>query len=663
MPIVHGRSMGPAGGTGTPPRVEITLVGLDGTVRPGWSTDADEEVTLTTRVQPAPDGTWSVNLVGNARIYSPWGDTVYRVTEGFNDDLGRPHVYYIGVPATLGPYFVGDIRTGLVPDQPIEEINGVISVEGLTGVVDLSGIYVQRAGATMTGTLELDADTSTDVVLQAQVDADTEPRLVVRASGAIELGSGSAAADTTLYRSAANVLRTDDTVEVVVSTSTTAALRTQASGDTQQRLIVDASGKHTWGSGSSAGDTTLYRSGLDELKTDDSLVVGTRLAVGTTVGSDVATVATDGTNAGMLVKATATGTATKGVLAIETSAASKRGLDYRVTGDTVARLSVDGSAGSGSGTITWGNGTTADVNLYRSAADTLTTDDTFTSGVAVQAPILQGVTVRGGTGSAGILTLSSTSHTTKGKVLIGSASLALDEANARVGIGTTSPANPLHVQGATGTTAVVALDASGDTQRRLLIDASGTITWGSGSATGDTTLYRGAADTLKTDDSLVIATRATVGNGTLQSAQFHAEGAGTNQVLLAKATAAGTATVAVIAVETPTTAKRGFDFRLTGDTVARLAVDASASSSGTLTFGDGTTADTVLYRSAADTLKTDDSLHVAATFRHLGSSLGFFNATAVAKPTVTGSRGGNAALASFLTAMASLGLITDSTTA
>lgn len=43
--------------------------------------------------------------------------------------------------------------------------------------------------------------------------------------------------------------------------------------------------------------------------------------------------------------------------------------------------------------------------------------------------------------------------------------------------------------------------------------------------------------------------------------------------------------------------------------------------------------------------------------------LGFFSATPVAKPTVTGSRGGNAALASLLTGLAGLGLVTDSTSA
>lgn len=42
---------------------------------------------------------------------------------------------------------------------------------------------------------------------------------------------------------------------------------------------------------------------------------------------------------------------------------------------------------------------------------------------------------------------------------------------------------------------------------------------------------------------------------------------------------------------------------------------------------------------------------------------GFNNTAPISKPTVTGSRGGNAALASLLTALANYGLITDSTTA
>jgi hypothetical protein len=57
-------------------------------------------------------------------------------------------------------------------------------------------------------------------------------------------------------------------------------------------------------------------------------------------------------------------------------------------------------------------------------------------------------------------------------------------------------------------------------------------------------------------------------------------------------------------------------------------------------------------------------LNVGATkaLRVGGGVLGFFNATPVIKPTITGSKGANAALGSLLTALANLGLITDSTT-
>jgi hypothetical protein len=43
-------------------------------------------------------------------------------------------------------------------------------------------------------------------------------------------------------------------------------------------------------------------------------------------------------------------------------------------------------------------------------------------------------------------------------------------------------------------------------------------------------------------------------------------------------------------------------------------------------------------------------------------SVGFNNTAPIAKPTVTGSKGGNAALASLITALANYGLIVDSTT-
>lgn len=53
----------------------------------------------------------------------------------------------------------------------------------------------------------------------------------------------------------------------------------------------------------------------------------------------------------------------------------------------------------------------------------------------------------------------------------------------------------------------------------------------------------------------------------------------------------------------------------------------------------------------------------SARFSWNNTGLSFFGATCAAKPTITGSRGGNAALASLLTELATLGLITDGTSA
>lgn len=51
---------------------------------------------------------------------------------------------------------------------------------------------------------------------------------------------------------------------------------------------------------------------------------------------------------------------------------------------------------------------------------------------------------------------------------------------------------------------------TGDSSSRFLINADGSMVWGTGATTGDTNLYRSATDTLKTDDSLVVAGSLTV---------------------------------------------------------------------------------------------------------------------------------------------------------
>jgi hypothetical protein len=62
------------------------------------------------------------------------------------------------------------------------------------------------------------------------------------------------------------------------------------------------------------------------------------------------------------------------------------------------------------------------------------------------------------------------------------------------------------------------------------------------------------------------------------------------------------------------------------------------------------------------TIAAAGAVTVAGDFAHQGANLGFYATAATTKKTVTGSRAGNAALASLLTQLAAYGLITDSST-
>jgi hypothetical protein len=62
------------------------------------------------------------------------------------------------------------------------------------------------------------------------------------------------------------------------------------------------------------------------------------------------------------------------------------------------------------------------------------------------------------------------------------------------------------------------------------------------------------------------------------------------------------------------------------------------------------------------TVRATGATEIKLALAHQGSTLGFYNTTPTTKPTITGSRGSNAALADLLTKLAGLGLLTDSTT-
>ena len=95
-------------------------------------------------------------------------------------------------------------------------------------------------------------------------------------------------ADTSLYRSSANILRTDDSLIVagtiylenagnsIIANNLTAGfawVTVKRTADSSFRFSSSSDGVMAWGDGTATYDTNLYRSAANELKTDDSLVV------------------------------------------------------------------------------------------------------------------------------------------------------------------------------------------------------------------------------------------------------------------------------------------------------------------------------------------------------------------------------------------------------
>ena len=97
------------------------------------------------------------------------------------------------------------------------------------------------------------------------------------AAGGIDFGG-----DVTLYRGAANELRTDDMIESVRASSTDNAFLTWVTGDSNNRWYVTADGTMRWGPGNASVDTNLYRGAANILQTDDGLNIAGNVGIGTT---------------------------------------------------------------------------------------------------------------------------------------------------------------------------------------------------------------------------------------------------------------------------------------------------------------------------------------------------------------------------------------------
>jgi hypothetical protein len=285
--------------------------------------------------------------------------------------------------------------------------------------------------------------------------------------------------DVNLYRSAANILKTDDTF--VVATGVTLSRFASAAGgrsdffsdlrinptasgtpfqilyvaEPQLRFSINQSGMISWGSGAAVPDVNLYRSNQDYLSTDDNFTSSANIFAryGT---SEVIRI---GNNGGIWFGSAEDTNIYRGgadTLATDDDFVLRMGGNYQI------HLTRTGAPGgypgmimyaSGSekfridatalgGTLTW----LSDVNLYRGAANVLRTDDAF---------VARAVTV-----------------------------------------------SPLSAVG----NAVLEIWVSGEANRRMFFNDTGVMWWGPGPTVQDTNLYRNDVNVLKTDGAFIANT-------------------------------------------------------------------------------------------------------------------------------------------------------------
>jgi hypothetical protein len=223
-----------------------------------------------------------------------------------------------------------------------------------------------------TSTAESGSNAGSDFQVVRYDDAGTavdSPIEVVRSSGQVVLGP---TGGVLIQRSTGVALQVTPTAtggQGVLTTGTDATARAyqgNVSGDGTNRYVAYVDGKLEWGPGNAARDTNLYRSAASTLTTDDLFT-----AVGVSSTTAGATAAATFANS-------ADGTASLGTVVVNPFSTSKRALDIRLAADSVSRLRVDFSQGSGAGTLVFGDGTTADVALYRTTTATLRTNGSIT---------------------------------------------------------------------------------------------------------------------------------------------------------------------------------------------------------------------------------------------------------------------------------------------
>lgn len=336
----------------------------------------------------------------------------------------------------------------------------------VVSTIDEIGLQVEQITVTgsnpLLGTISFDTD---GTGFAAKVNGDTVNRIALKASGNIELGPGTGARDVILSRPSTAQLRLTPAANASNSSSTGGALNITNSGSTGAGLVVYSTQAAPTGHliVVRANNATFNQAALyaEYVGTTHAISINHQGTGGASSGLNVASANTAHSAVGIsgvetgkgTLKITHTGTgsdANAAALSLDLAGAgtAAQGIFLDSSGVTTGNLLVIRNNAvnlfniTSTGTVLFG----ADVNLYRSAANVLKTDDAF----AV--------------------------------------------------VGELQPANLVRATRATATDSQFETRVVADTNARWFIRADGQMWWGPGNAAGDTNLYRSAANTLSTDD-------------------------------------------------------------------------------------------------------------------------------------------------------------------
>jgi hypothetical protein len=488
---------------------------------------------------------------------------------GTGDDAPDTNLYRSGVGqlTTIGTIAAADATTS-------NELATLGQVESAVAAIDLSGYAELGVDETVTGAWTFDNNV---VIDNAWTLTTNGGDVNINDTGALRFAGTSAAADIVAVR---------------------------ATGDTNDRFRIDASGTMEFGSGAGVADVTLTHTGTNVL----SLGAGDwlRAPAAPVDGYDLANKAyVDGIAQGLQLKGSSRAATTANitlaneqtidgvvlvagdrVLVKNQTAAETNGIYVVVDGgawtraedlDEPSELTAgiftfveEGTANGDKGFVLVSDnpivlGTDPQVWTTFSAAAALTAGD----GLVQVGNSFNVVGGRGITDNADDIVIDETVVAT------------LDTNQTVDGLKTFTnnvvvQGSLLHLDGgvvirhdaAAEDSGVLEAGATGDANFRFLLNNVGKLEWGNGTGAADTNLYRGAANQLKTDDAFYVGDQLDV---------------------------AGAANILGVGGKTTLTIANGIDQGIT-------------------------IGDVNIYRSAANVLKTDDALHVTGVLQALGNA-------------------------------------------